>query len=514
LNNSCIGSDKEKLQVRKLFLIFSSACLLVYVASVSVVQAQAAAVLNSEEDPIANLLDLYAFVDPHCQTSGGAGCEADPIELIVALTINPFATGAEQFSEDVVYHFYFENDSGAEEQIDCSFSAGQVLSCAGMGGLSAEARVGEIGVNGDLRVYAGLRDNPMFLDLDALESFKEIGIAAYTDPGVDSLAGSNVLAIVIGIKITAMSSGMTANHNVQKIWAASERIGGDGINGAISGSWYDPEQNGQGWVIEVVGGPSGESIFVGYFYGYDDNGEQLWFILGGAVVDGNQATSDVYRPSGIGFGGSFDPGSFVLGDVVGSVTFDFKNCNSASVTFNSADSASLADFNNDLIRLTNIASLDCSLLVAGQVDRVGRPFISGFIPDDMRNAYDTNSDPDTWGDSYTTVLLTSLNSFAMADGDPAWNGFYTAQDWAPVFADDRLQIDIKKAQSVDFMTIERSKIEGLEYEDSSGRSLDYDIHENLFNVLITSFDPFVDDFVAGNDVPYLNQFPFLAPPHN
>ena len=64
------------------------------------------------------------------------------------------------------------------------------------------------------------------------------------------------------------------------------------------------------------------------------------------------------------------------------------------------------------------------------------------------------------------------------------------------------------------MTVERSKIEGLEYEDSSGRSLDYDIHENLFNVLITSFDPFVDDFVDGNDVPYLDQFPFLAPPHN
>jgi len=500
--------------MRKSFLLLSGACLLVYFASVSVVQAQATIVLNSEEDPIANLLDLYAFVDPHCQSSGGTGCEADPIELIVALTINPFATGAEQFSEDVVYHFYFENDSGAEAQIDCSFSASQVVSCAGMGGLSAAARVGEIGINGDLRVYAGLRDNPAFFDLDALESFKEIGIAAYTAPGVDSLAGSNVLAIVIGIKITAMSSGTTANHNVQKIWAASERIGGDGINGAISGAWYNPELNGQGWVVEVVSRPSGKNKFVGYFYGYDDNGEQLWFVTGSTVIDGNQATANVYRASGIGFGGDFDPGSFVIGEVVGSATFDFESCNSATVTFISADSVALADFNDDLIRLTNISSLDCSLLTAGQVDRVGRPFIAGFIPDDMRNAYDTNGDPDTWSASYTTVLLTSLNSFATADGDAAWNGFYTAQDWAPVFADDRLQIDIKKAQSVDFMTIERSKIQGLEYEDGSGRSLDYDIHENLFNVLITSFDPFVDDFVAGNDVPYLNQFPFLAPPHN
>lgn len=64
------------------------------------------------------------------------------------------------------------------------------------------------------------------------------------------------------------------------------------------------------------------------------------------------------------------------------------------------------------------------------------------------------------------------------------------------------------------MLVERSFIEGLEYEDSSGRNFDYDIHENLFNVLITSFDPLVDDFVADNDVPYLNQLPFLAPPQD
>jgi len=129
-----------------------AAFLLLMACSVS------AQTLNSENDPVADLADLYAFVNPFCQTVAGAGCEADPVELIVALTIKPFATGAEQFSEDVVYHFYFENESGVETQIDCSFSSSQVMSCAGMGGLSAQARVGEVGVNGDFRVFAGLRD--------------------------------------------------------------------------------------------------------------------------------------------------------------------------------------------------------------------------------------------------------------------------------------------------------------------------------------------------------------------
>jgi len=467
----------------------------------------------SENDPIADLADLYAFVDPHCESVGGQGCEADPIELIVALTLNSNATGAEQFSEDVVYHFYFENDAGADSQIDCSFSAGQVVTCAGMGGLSVSARVGEVGVNGNIRVYAGLRDDPFSWDLAAQERFETMGIFAYTDPGTDSLAGSNVLAIVVGIKISAMSGGTVPNHNVQKIWAASERIAGDGINGAISGSWYNPVQNGQGWVIEVGGTQASGPQFLSYFYGYDNNGEQLWLISGLAIMDGTTVTAQVYRTSGTGFGGNFNPESFDLGDVIGSMTFDFETCDSGAVTFTSADPDSLANFGTDITRISNIHSLDCSLLTAGQVDRVGRALISNMIPEEMRNAYNSNSDPDTWDAAYNATILASLETLGLANGEPGYQGFYTQQEWADIFADDRLQIDIKKAQSVDYMTIERSMIEGLDYNESSGRALDYDIHENLFNVLITSFDPFVDDFVDGNDVPFLTEFPFLAPPH-
>jgi len=381
-----------------------------------------------------------------------------------------------------------------------------------MGGLSAEARVGEIGVNGDMRVYAGLRDDPMSFDLEAAERFEQDGIAAYTEPGSDYLAGTNVLSIVVGIKITAMPSGASPGHNVYKIWAASERIDGDGINGAFTGSWYNAAQSGQGWNVEVIGTATGQK-FLSYFYGYDNNGEQLWLVTGSSSIDGNTATADVYRTSATGFGGDYDRDSYVLGDIVGTVSFEFDDCNLGMVTFTSADTVTLPDFSNDIKRLTNIASLDCALLAAGQVDRAGRPFVEGWIPAEMRNVYNQNSDPDTWDADYRATILASLNAFAMADGDPAWNGFYTAGQWADVFADDRQQIDVKKAQSVDFMSIERAEIEGLENHDGSGRALDYDIHENLYNVLITSFDPFVDDYLDGNDVPFLDDFPFLAPPH-
>lgn len=482
-------------------------------ASASIAWADHHSNTNADNDPIADLADLYAFVDPHCVASGGAGCESDPVELIVALTLNSGATGGEQFSEDVIYHFYFENDAGSKRQVDCSFDADQVMSCSGMDGLFAQAHVGHVGVNGDLRVYAGLRDDPMFFDLDAFEEFQEIGIAAYNGSGQDSLSGSNVLAIVIGIKISAMPSGSSNDHNVSKIWAASERIGGDGITGSTTGAWYNPQQNGQGWVVEVIDGPNGEQSFLTFFYGYDNEGGQLWMLTGASTIQGNTAIADIYRTSATGFGEDFNPGSFVLGEIVGTVMFEFEDCETGQVTFTSADTSILADFSNSIQRLTSISKLDCTFPVAGQVDRVGRPFISGFIPEEMRNAYNTNSDPETWVTTYKDTLLTGLQNFAQTDGDPAWNGFYSGEEWAQIFADDRIQIDLKKAQSVDYLSIELSLLAPQDWNDSAGRSLDYDVHETFWNVMITSFDPFIDDGIMTNDVPFLGSFPFLAEPH-
>jgi len=486
---------------------------MVLAAMLTTISAESVFAQSAASDPVAELADLFAFVDPPCTGSGGTGCEADPEELIVVLTMNSFAPESAQFSPDVEYHFYFENDAGEERTIDCSFNDTQRITCAGMDGLSVSAPIDTVRTNGDLRVYAGLRDDPNYFDLDALEEFSQIGIAAYSPPGNDSLAGSNVLAIVLGISISAMPAGAEPDHNLNKIWASSERVAGGGINGAISGSWYNPQQDGQGWVIEVVGRGSQDPSFLAYFYGYANDGEQLWMITGDSEIDGNQATADIYRPTASGFGGDYNPGSFVLGDVVGTVTFDFEECDSGMVTFESADTATLADFSNDLTRLSNIASLDCSLLATGQVDRVGRPYIESLIPGDMIDEYKSNSDQASWNAAYRSTILGSLNVLATADGNPAWNGFGTADDWGGILTDDRLQIDVKKAQSVDYLSIELSQLVPQDWNDSAGRALDYDIHETFFNVIITSFDPFIDDYLDGNDLPFLNNFPFLAEPH-
>lgn len=98
-------------------------------------------------------------MNPACTTSGGTGCEAPPEELILALNVYPSATETTQFSDAVVYHIYFENDVGVASQIDCSISAGQIITCAGLIGLSVSAPVDEIGVNGDIEAALMAIDN-------------------------------------------------------------------------------------------------------------------------------------------------------------------------------------------------------------------------------------------------------------------------------------------------------------------------------------------------------------------
>lgn len=466
---------------------------------------------SAADDPVADLLDLYAFVEPFCRAQGGQGCEQAPEELILALTVNPQATGASRFSDQVVYHFYMENDLGQDLQIDCQFSPEQVVTCAGMGGLSVQSNFGQVGVSGALRVFAGLRDDPFFIDADALQQFAQVGVLAFNPPGTDSLAGANVLAIVLGIKTSAFPAGAGPDHNLLKVWAASERTGGDGINGAFTGSWYDPAQSGQGWVVEVVESVNGPDQFVVYFYGYE-NGEQLWLVGSGPGIVGNTATVDVIRTSGADWGNNFNKDDVTL-DTVGSMSFEFTDCNSAAVAFTPGEGTSLTAFSADAVRLTSISSLDCHLYSAGQVDRVGRPLVSTvLIPADMRDAYSRASDPATWQAQFGGDIEDGLALLDTADG-MVGNMFYDPQTLAPLFADDRLQVDIRKGQVTGYFTIESSGLVPQDWNVSGGRPLWDDVLDGTLSMLVSAWDPLVGDFVDENDVPFLEKFPFLAPPN-
>jgi CubicO group peptidase (beta-lactamase class C family) len=460
-------------------------------------------------DPLADLLDLYAFNTPMCGPGTPTVCEDEPEELILALTLNPFASGGDQFPDDVLYHFFLENDSGITSQIDCSFSHDQVITCEGPGGMVVQSRVGEIGAQGDLRVFAGLRDDPFFFDLAAFADFDTVGINAFQSPGTDFFAGSNVLAIVIGIRISAIPAGSGYDTNIQKIWAASERTGGDGLNGAISGSWYNPTLDGQGWLVEVIRLPNGQDKFVVYFYGYEF-GEQVW-LVGSSDIVGNTATVDMVRTSGAEWGNAFNKDD-VIRDVIGTMAFEFLDCDHANVSYTPGDTR-LTAFSTSMQRLTNIASLDCSLLTAGQVDRVGRPLASMlFVPEEIKDTYNTASDPGTWTGLFTDAFVASIGSLDLADGVAGNLLGGDAQALASLFVDDRLQIDLKQPACTDYGAIEMATLAPGVVDGCGGRSPFYDVVDDTLNVVVSGFEMDIEDNIDENDATFLAEFPFLAPP--
>src|SRR5690606_5415351 len=96
----------------------------------------------------------------------------DPEEFIVILTMHPGADFGTRFSDAVDYRFHIDNGApGGTTLISCRFSdAGGRVLCRGAGDtLYAEGRIEELIDADDLRVWAGLRDDPFFFDGPAFQ---------------------------------------------------------------------------------------------------------------------------------------------------------------------------------------------------------------------------------------------------------------------------------------------------------------------------------------------------------
>ncbi|MDX1569958.1 MAG: DUF4331 family protein [Xanthomonadales bacterium] len=461
-------------------------------------------------DPLADLLDFYIFVNPN-----------DPDEAILALTMVPFASGDSQYSDALVYSFFFENEPGLTARIDCSFSNDQIVTCTGPGDSSVSARVGEIGTSESMRVFSGLREDPFFFDFDAVLTTLDTGEPAFRDPGVDFLAGANVLSLVVGVDSALVSPEPESKaHFNQKVWVASERVAGDGLNGGFSGSWYNPDDPGQGWVIEVVNNPPGTGIqpknhaveqFVVYFYGYQD-GAQLWLAGNGPGISGGTATVDVIRTGGAGFGDAFD-GDDVARETVGEMTFVFDGCTTGTVTF-TPTASDLTEFTTPIERLSNISALDCNLFTAGQIDREGRAAVNtALIPSGTKDAYNAAGDPTMWADMFTEAITGSLEFTDGLDGIEGNLLTGDAATLASVLVDDRLQVDLSIPECGTYLALEAAALGGTEPTACGGRTLEADVTDVTLTAVVSGFEVEISDNVDSNDVPYLSVFPFLAPPH-
>ena len=120
------------------------------------------------------------------------------------------------------------------------------------------------------------------------------------------------------------------------------------INNALSGTWWNPDRDGEGFIIDVA---NAGNIVIS-FYTYDNSGQQMW-LIGSGDVDGSVAMIDFYVTEGGFYGSGFDP-ELVSKVFWGTGIFTFSECATgiADIMPNENFSAEFEDLTTDITRLT------------------------------------------------------------------------------------------------------------------------------------------------------------------
>ncbi len=126
-----------------------------------------------------------------------------------------------------------------------------------------------------------------------------------------------------------------------------------GLATGVSGSWYDPDHQGEGFVIEAI---DADRVLV-YWFTYDDQGNQVWVFGEGQLDSGTVVIEEALISSGGLFGDAFDPSQVAL-TPWGRIELEF-GCETGTVSYDSALPGFGAGSQN-LVRLTRLAGLECS----------------------------------------------------------------------------------------------------------------------------------------------------------
>src|SRR4051812_1770566 len=118
----------------------------------------------TKADPTVDIDDLYAFMDGS--------------NLVLAMTVFPAATTGAKFSDKVQYVIHTSSGAAfgnttASEDVICTFDAAQKIQCwAGTDAYvtgDASAASGLASADGKFKVFAGLRADPFFFNLDGFK---------------------------------------------------------------------------------------------------------------------------------------------------------------------------------------------------------------------------------------------------------------------------------------------------------------------------------------------------------
>lgn len=172
------------------------------------------------ENPGLDIADVYSFLNPD-----------DPSRLVLVMTVAglqaPSDAGTVRFPTNVVYQWKVDtNGDAVEDRVVQAFAVGsgnaQVMQFLGP---AAPVQAGAISRLVDspaitvpvsfgatprtqsdrgITVFAGLRDDPFFFDLTQFQAILGGTASGFRDPGVDTFAGTNVLALVVEVPVAML----------------------------------------------------------------------------------------------------------------------------------------------------------------------------------------------------------------------------------------------------------------------------------------------------------------------
>lgn len=180
---------------------------------------------GANNDPTADINDVYVF-------RSGASDANNTRRTVFVMTLIPAADGDARLSPNVEYRFWIR-DADTQDRLDivCTATPGpdQTISCEGPNGASDSVAFNAIEAgNGNvdnMRIFAGLREDPFFFDLDAF--FAVVGDPGQVgqlvdDQGTDFFANFNAVALVVDVK-----NEIFGNASSLEVYAMTTRNGLD-----------------------------------------------------------------------------------------------------------------------------------------------------------------------------------------------------------------------------------------------------------------------------------------------
>ena len=122
------------------------------------------------------------------------------------------------------------------------------------------------------------------------------------------------------------------------------------IDESMSGSWYDPSHDGEGFLLEVLE----DQKAVVYWFTYDENGDQRWFIGLGEVQNDTAVFDELLIATGPVFGAEFNTDDVEYSDI-GTLSLNFENCSTATATYTVDNVPGTQNLN----RISTLSGLEC-----------------------------------------------------------------------------------------------------------------------------------------------------------